>query len=156
MYNKNRLKPIFSPFLTWFLIPMLDLAPSPFLVAELRLWVLQSVTPLLREKQSLLKDSYKWIRYWLPCNALMLLCNFAPTRSFFKLIRLCYTQTIVNKHCVTLSEFLNLYTCQIHNLKIKQKWAAHHLRKAQFENVFRNYTHRQEYFMMLITKMKYF
>jgi len=33
MHIKNRLKPIFPLFLTWFLTPMVDLAPSPLLVA---------------------------------------------------------------------------------------------------------------------------
>jgi hypothetical protein len=94
--------------------------------------------------------------YWLPCSTVMLLYNFSSTRPFFKPIRLCYMQTIVNKHRVTLSTFLNLYTCQIRNLKMKQMWAAHHLRKAQFKNVFRNYTHHQEYYILLITKMKCF
>jgi len=58
---------------------MVDFVPSPLLVAELRLWVLQSVMPLLREKHSLLRYSYKWIWYWLPCNRVTLFYNFSRT-----------------------------------------------------------------------------
>ena len=116
----------------------------------------QSATPLLREKHSLIKCSYNWICHWLPCNTVVLFYNFSPARSFFKLIRLCYMKTNVNKHWLILLTILNLCTCQIHNLTKEQNWAAHHLWKAQFKNVVWNYPHHQEYFIMLLTRMKGF
>jgi hypothetical protein len=144
MYIKNR-KINFPPFSNLTPNTHGEFGPSPLLLAEWRLWLLQFVTPLQREKHSLLKCSNKWRCHWLPCNTVVLFYNFSPTSSSFKLIRLCYKQTIVNKQWVTFSAFPILYTCQIHKLTAKKRgqWAAHHLWNVQFKNGVRNYTHHK-------------